>query len=163
MSVRWCGCSRRLHLCPCAHSTRAHTHTHRLATSMGSCANAQVSHRCQPLGMLGSRCAQPPFSPWSALTEDRFATWGSQRVWWAQLLGRAGLCPGHRHPSSPAQPPGSGGNRAQEGEPVTGGRWLIPSRPGHKGLLFISIIVFPSIAACQAGTLPDSTLLTGSL
>lgn len=66
---------------------------------MGSSAKAQGSHRCQPLGMLGPRFAQPPFSIWSALTEERFATWGSRLVWWAQLLGRAGLCPGHRHPA----------------------------------------------------------------
>lgn len=65
---------------------------------MGSSANAQGSHRCQPLGMLGPRFAQPPFSIWSALTEG-FATWGSRLMWWAQLLGRAGLCPGHRHPA----------------------------------------------------------------
>ena len=103
MGGRWCDYSLGLHLCSCAHSTRAHTHTY---THTHTHTHADHLHgelcKCtgwQPLGMLGSRFAQPPFSPWSALTEECFATWGSQRVWWAQLLGRAGLCPGHRHPA----------------------------------------------------------------
>lgn len=33
----------------------------------------------------------------SALTKEHFAIWGSRRLWWARLLGRAGLCPSHRY------------------------------------------------------------------
>ena len=105
---------------------------------MGSCVNVPAP------GDVGPQVCAAPLLALSAVTKEYFATWGSQLVWWAQPLGRAGLCPGHRHPAQlnlQAQVTTEPRDGSQSREPrllMPGhrhqGRWGVPQRrPGLTG------------------------------